>query len=94
MYPNLLLLQMRQYPALYGESRTASRFSASSRKGLDESDVALREEFADDSKLSLSRAERTRGEGGCGISVVVSCVADDTWGQQIAGDDIQDEWSD
>ena len=84
MHPNLPLLQMRQYPALYGASRTASRFSAFSRKGLDESDVALREEFTDD----------TRGEGGCGISVAVSGVADDTWGQQVAGDAIQDEWSD
>lgn len=90
---------MRQYPALYGASRTASRFSASSRKGLDESDVTLREEFAED----------IRGEGGCDMwtkhSIHVAAdvcaadgtadgVADDTWGQQIAGDAIQDEWSD
>ena len=56
---------MRQYPALYGACRTASRFSASSRKGLDDSDVVLRQEDAGDTRVEQIGG----GFGGGGISV-------------------------
>ena len=84
------MLQMRQYPALYGACRTASRFSASSRKGLDDSDVVLRQEDAGDTRVEQIGG----GFGGGGISVAETGGADDKWGQQIAGDAIQDDWSD